>query len=325
MSGSNRSGNAKALDWVLPLFGITLAVALAWGFGWLQAREEYKREQASNSYAAAAKQDAQSACIGTDPGAVFECVNEKAKTAYQTAHDEQDLSAQQRAASSALASTVLSFLALALSGIGVWYIKRTLDATLEAVEDTGKATKAMERQNEIAESAQRPWITVKSLEIDPIAISKDADDRLFVAINGQVTVANIGQAIARNFCVISTAIAWKDSFRYSGLGESEMIPPRHPMGSIPDNLGPADERTVHFTAIEPIDEIMPSVGCFCVSVAVLYSTVGQEGAKEHIIWQTWDVAKKVRTRSTRGWDVDEIKWKGVLSAEVGLRHTHTLS
>ena len=160
MYGSNRSENAKVINWPLPLAGIVLSLSLAWGVGWLEAREEYQREYAPKSYSAAAKQDAKSACVGTEPGAVFECVNEKAKTAYQTAHDEQDLSAQQRAASSALITAVLSALALALSGVGVWYVKRTLDATLKAVEHNGKATVAMDESNSIARVGSRPYIIV---------------------------------------------------------------------------------------------------------------------------------------------------------------------
>lgn len=154
MLESEQFSGAKAVDWAFPIVGLVLAVFLAWGIGWIQAREEYKREYTPKAYAEAAKKDAETACIGNDPRAVFDCVNEKTKAAYQTAHDEQDLSAQQRAASSSLASAVLNFLALTLSGVGVWYVKRTLDATLEAVKDTSRATQAMEEANRIAKSAR---------------------------------------------------------------------------------------------------------------------------------------------------------------------------
>lgn len=42
---------------------------------------------------------------------------------------------------------------IAVTAVGVWLVKRTLDATLEAVEDTGKATDAMIEANKIAELA----------------------------------------------------------------------------------------------------------------------------------------------------------------------------
>lgn len=155
MSGGDRGERAKVVDWAFPLIGLVIAIAVAWGVGWLQAREKYNREQSAAAYQAAANEDAKRSCVGSDPSTLFECVDEKIKASYQARHDQEDLQAQQRAATSALASSVLGLIALILSGIGVWYVKRTLDATLEAVEDTSAATEAMLRQNEIAEEAMQ--------------------------------------------------------------------------------------------------------------------------------------------------------------------------
>jgi len=204
MSGSDRSRDDKALDWAFPLVGILLALFLAWGIGWLQAREEYDREHTASAYADAAKNDAERTCVGTDPRAVFECVNEKTKAAYQTAHDEQDLSAQQRAASSALITAILSFLALVLSGVGVWFVKRTLDATLRAVEDTRKATMAMERQNEIAQHAQRPWLKIEA------KITTAEKSRVGILLRFEAKVTNIGKMVAER-CAIRGGFAGDDS------------------------------------------------------------------------------------------------------------------
>lgn len=55
-------------------------------------------------------------------------------------------------------STVITFLG---TGILLWQIS----LTRRAVEDTSKATKAMERQNELADQAQRPWLEI-DLEFD---------------------------------------------------------------------------------------------------------------------------------------------------------------
>lgn len=210
MSGSNRGEGTKALAWPLPLIGIVLAIGLAWGIGWSQAREEYKRQQTPAAYAAAAKKDAQRACVGTDPTAVFECVNEKVETAYQTAHDEQDLSAQQRAASSALAAAMIGFLTLAISIVGVWFVKRTLDATLEAVEDTGNATRAMLRQNEISERTQRPWVTVG---VENVVLKRDGGA---MRMEADIVMRNVGQIVARNYqlCI---------KLFYSDTGEFEKV------------------------------------------------------------------------------------------------------
>ena len=203
MSGSNRGGNTKVTDWAFPLTGIVLGLVLAWGIGWLQTREEYNRKQTPAAYADAAKKDAESACIGIEPRAFFECVNKKTETAYQTAHDEQDLSAQQRAASSALITAVLSGLALALSGVGVWYVKRTLDATLEAVEDTGKATKAMERQNELAEDTAKRQLRAYVTTEDHATINF----QIGVKAGHQCKVYNRGQTPAYDVRIWSRPVA----------------------------------------------------------------------------------------------------------------------
>lgn len=168
MNKSEQPERFRFVDWAFPVVGLLFAIFLAWAVGWLQASEAYKRELIPNVYTVAAKKDAEYTCIGDDAAAVFECVNQKVEVAHQTAHDEQDLTAQQRAASSALASAVTSFLALVLSAVGVWFVKRTLDATLIAVEDTGKATRAMEKQNDLAEASQRPWVSCEIVELYPL-------------------------------------------------------------------------------------------------------------------------------------------------------------
>ena len=158
MSGSDRGKGTPLIDWALPLVGIVLALCLAALLGILSGREGERRHQAPHRHAQSAKADAERACVRADPSAVFECVYDKVEASEETARTEQDLSAQQRAATAALASAVIAFITLLITAIGVWFVKRTLDATLEAVRDTSIATKAMERQNELAAKAQRPWL-----------------------------------------------------------------------------------------------------------------------------------------------------------------------
>lgn len=161
MHGSDRGAGDTFVGWFLPTVGICLAVFLAWGMGYLQAREAERRQQTPAKYSRSAKDDAQRACVGTEPGRVFECVYEKVEAAKEQASTEQDLSAQQRAASSSLASAIVSAFTLLVSIAGVWFVKRTLDATLRAVEDTGEATKAMKDANDIARSQSRPVMVFK--------------------------------------------------------------------------------------------------------------------------------------------------------------------
>jgi hypothetical protein len=139
----------------LVLCGIIVGI-----LAFLNGQEAVRRDKTPAAYAESAKSKAQQDCAGREGNAAFECIYEKVEASQDQARGEQNLSAQQHAANSALFSAFIALLTLILSGFGVWFVKRTLDATLKAVEDTGIATKAMQRQNELTEAAQRPWLTV---------------------------------------------------------------------------------------------------------------------------------------------------------------------
>ncbi|KPL68879.1 hypothetical protein SZ64_12705 [Erythrobacter sp. SG61-1L] len=129
-------------------------------------------------------------------------MNEKAEAAHDQAHDEQDLAAQQRAASSALATTILSFLALIATGLGLYYVRETLRATLKAVEDTGQATEAMREANRIAETSSRAWLTLE-MEHGFYSDRTDRDEILFFA---NLKITNIGGTPAQNVTVETASV-----------------------------------------------------------------------------------------------------------------------
>jgi hypothetical protein len=160
--------------------------------GVLNGGQTERRQQTPAAYSQAAKDDAQRSCIGRDPGALFECIYEKVEASKEQATTEQDLSAQQRAADSALASAVIALLTLAITGYGVWLVKGTLDATLEAVEDTSEATAEMRRSNDIAFNAQRPWVAVNC------TLTKFERKSRHLTAEFVVSFKNIGQTIARD-------------------------------------------------------------------------------------------------------------------------------
>lgn len=145
----------------------TIVGGLAYGLG----RQDERRYETPAAYAQAAKADAQRACVDPKKVASFDCIYEKVQASQEQARGEEDLRAQQKAANSALLSAIISFLALIVTGAGVWFVKRTLEATLEAVEDTGKATVAMQEANEIArdgmEKQLRAYVHPEVVESGP--------------------------------------------------------------------------------------------------------------------------------------------------------------
>ena len=177
MPRSNRRGQHAALGLTL-VVALLLGLAAAWSLGVLQGSETVRRDQTPAIYRDAAKVEAQRSCAAQDASNVFDCVYERAETSREIAHEEQDLSAQQRAAGAALATTILGLATMIATLVGLWFIRGTLLASRRTVTEARKATLQARRGNAIArDTAQRqlrPYLSVsppKILSIAPNMIS----------------------------------------------------------------------------------------------------------------------------------------------------------
>lgn len=105
---------------------------------------------------------------------------------------ESDLCAQWRAAKAAEKAADWTLYGVIASAMGISLLLWQIVLTREAVKDTGHATVAMVRQNELTEIAQRPW-----LEID---IEFDFGTRTATGfiLSFNVILRNIGKAPARD-------------------------------------------------------------------------------------------------------------------------------
>ncbi len=211
MSGSDRGKRPEAV--VAAIFcAVTIfgAVLLLYVLGVLNGREAERRDQTPVAYGQSAKADAKRVCVGMEASSAFECVYEKVEASHEQASTEQDLSAQQRAATSALASAAIAMLTLIVTGIGVWFVKRTLDATLKAVEDTAKATGAMERQNILAEDAShrqlRAYLSIENTRIGlyNLSIHPNGQKSFYEGNHGAFwfEIRNGGQTPAYDVCMV---------------------------------------------------------------------------------------------------------------------------
>lgn len=205
MSDSNRYNGPSHLGYFGVLAAIVLACILVGGLTYLQGRETERRGSAPKSHQEAAKVQAKSICIGREPGSLFECVYGLIEASAQAAHDEQDLSAQQRAASSALVAAIISFLTLVVTGVGVWFVKGTLEATLKAVEDTRAATLEMQRANSIAremgEAQTRCYIDLGEMTV---GVNEDGQATIVAKVK------NTGNTPARNLswiCEVNVGVS----------------------------------------------------------------------------------------------------------------------
>lgn len=105
-------------------------------------------------------------------------------------HEKRDLAAQEASALWAFWMVLASFLSVLITAVGTIFLYKQIVLTREAVEDTGKATVAMNRQNEIAEAAQRPWLDAK---IEMVGIAKGSSGYVLCM---KIFVENVGNTPA---------------------------------------------------------------------------------------------------------------------------------
>lgn len=167
------------------------------------ARHEDRAKVERAHYEADTPKRAQLECTGLARTAQLECITKIVDSQRENRRDESDLAAQWKAADWVMWATILAGIQVIATLLGLYYVKRTLDATLEAVEDTGKATKAMERQNDIARdiahSQLRPYIYVSdgTIRIHRIHDIQFISDDIEFFIN----IKNFGQTPAKKVVV----------------------------------------------------------------------------------------------------------------------------
>lgn len=128
------------------------------------ARNEERARIEREHYAADAPERVEKECSGLDRPAQLKCVLEIVNSQRESQRNESDLAAQWKAADWVAWASILAGAQLISTLLGLYYVKRTLDATLLAVEDTGEATEAMKEANRIAattaDAQLRPYLSI---------------------------------------------------------------------------------------------------------------------------------------------------------------------
>lgn len=193
MSDSNRDQRDKTLEGFFCFAAVVgtaiLIYAIGQNFGVSAGRDQVTaREHYEDT-----KQDNLRACVGREGGATIECVAEAIESAQDQSDSRQDLYAQRDMANFAFWLLVFTGLTFGVTGLGVFFVKRTLDATVEAVNKSVDATIAMVRANEIAENAQRPWIDI-GVRLDSVEHPNENS----ITFDFEVTFTNTGQMLAES-------------------------------------------------------------------------------------------------------------------------------
>lgn len=317
MSDGDRGGQPKALgDGLAYLAAVIVSCVLVGGLAFLAGLETERRDHAPASYSKAAKEDAQRACVGSDPAAAFECIYEKVEASQDQARGEQDLSAQQRAASAAMIGAVLSFFALIATGIGIYFVKRTLDATLMAVKDTGLATKAMQDANKIAAMGIRPWLVVEHIEAEVRYVETDGENHAkfghMISFKVIAKVTNTGRTPAVD--VISNFAMGSNEFSTLAEARKKNLPRSLDQIIAPNQV--VDEPWGEMRSIAPMmNEDKTAVMPIYAALVIRYQQ--RDMSVIHETEYVWQTAQKVSSGSANLWTTHDLK-AGILPSEIGI-------
>ena len=122
----------------------------------LQSGHHQERARIERDYHSAdATKQIDKTCEGANGSALRKCITDIVEAERESRRNESDLAAQWQAADWVLWAAIIAGAQLIATIAGLYFVKRTLDATLEAVEGTGKATAAMEEANRIADDTAK--------------------------------------------------------------------------------------------------------------------------------------------------------------------------
>lgn len=223
--------------------------AYIWMFyvaGYASGQRHERGVMAREHHAAEAGNNFSGRCDGLAVDARGECVRESAQSEREEQRNYSDLAAQWEAVSWAEWAAVIAGIQLAATIVGLFFVRRTLDATWEAVDDTSRATRAMERQNEITEDTARR-------QLRAYVIPKDAAVQGLSPGNAPVFVFqlhNSGQTPAyevRYVASVDFTIEEADSYPIRFRGKERI-------GHSKDTIGPGDFKVAVVASTEPISE-----------------------------------------------------------------------
>ena len=165
-SDRGKQSAARLIGTILvAVLGIGAYWAMFYSAGYGSGYNERQAHIEAKHYVSDTPQQIERECGAKAGEATRECIAKIIDAERESQRSESDLAAQWKAADWVMWAGIIAGAQLIATALGLYFVKRTLDATLEAVEDTGKATQAMERQNELAARQQRPWIWIESVEV----------------------------------------------------------------------------------------------------------------------------------------------------------------
>lgn len=162
------------LGWIVAGIAVTaLAAAFIWTISAYQAQSTLDARYRAQDRAERASESIERNCGSAEPGAVVECVAKEIEAAREDQRAEYDLSAQNRMAEWAFWMMVVTAITAGLTAVALWFIRGTLDATREAVEEarngTSAARRAVTETTRIGEAQVRSYLSVVGVNFSTTA------------------------------------------------------------------------------------------------------------------------------------------------------------
>jgi hypothetical protein len=155
---------------------------------------DHQADRAASQYSSETRRIINDCFMLPTKAATSECISEVTRASYENERAERELIAQREMADWAWWALVISGLQFLATIITIGFIKLTLEATLEAVTDTGRATDAMLEANQIARQGSkiqlRPYLAGEGAVVSEVTGNDgDFDQIVFKISNKGVTPA----------------------------------------------------------------------------------------------------------------------------------------
>ena len=231
-------------------------------------------------------------CTGLVGLKLSQCEIEQQQAATQAYQAERDLEAQRDMSLWALAVFVISAVTAGLTLWALFYVRRTLSETREAVRETKGATVAMVRQNELTMNGQRPWITISG---ELLSIERDGPN---VKAEINCSFNNIGKMIAEEFYAEIAATFFAADMQQVVTGICEYFKARiggnfgRKVSVIPGDILPFPKTvTENFASLPWIGDEFNGTYCYFVVIALCCYKVPNDSNWHHTI-QTFFIGEK---------------------------------
>jgi hypothetical protein len=167
-----------------------------------------------------AAEEAGRACVGVSPSALSHCIADQIQTYDKQQATNQDLQAQQDMAFWAFWAVLVSSSSVVVTGLGIWYVRQTLEANRKAVV---AAETAVAVTRETSERQLRAYVGTRKIYFQEFSRGRP----IAVAIE----IENFGQTPAYEYdAVIYLALGRIDGIRSdiirTSFGEGKTLMPR---------------------------------------------------------------------------------------------------